>query len=430
MEQDNNETKILFVVSDYLPNSSGGSIRVEKNIKYLTKVGVNCKVFTPVLNGVGKYGLINGVEVFRTKTFDLSKYFVKLKTFLKKNNISNSDQPNDIPKNTGRLRLADKFFVPDTGMIWAFFCSYKLSRVIKRNEVQIIYSSSPAASNHLIAYLVRKIWRIKFIWIIEFRDPWTMNPFRDKKILPSEYLDHKLERAVIKNCDSIIVTSQKYKDDFLEKYKSLNANKIHYIPNGYDSEDFAFLANVDKRQNHKFTILSVGGYYGRRSLLPFIKAFQLAILENPDLENQIHFIHYGKLDVASQNYLQTNSVKGIEIFSNIIHKKCIEEMYHADCLLLIPGPGDGTMPGKTYEYLATYNPILALVNEGPSKKLIEDLKAGVIININDINQIIKVLLNYNTELQIILDKKEIQLSLYRYDRKNIALEILNLIKSY
>ena len=423
-----NKVKVLFVVGGYLPISIGGTLRVEKIIKYLSKENkVDCKVFAQDLSDSGKYDVINGIEVFRTNTYDLGKSYLKLKSIFKKKRKS---IPKDQKKiNTSKGRLADNYFVPDIAMLWAFFCCYKLSRVIKRTGIQIVYSSSPNASNHFIVYLARKIFGSKFIWVTEFRDPWITNPFRNKKKAPFEYLDHKLEKAVLKSSDSIIVTSQKYKDEFLEKNEFLSPYKIYYIPNGYDSEDFAFLENVCKRKNHTFTILSAGGYYEKRSLLPFLKAFELALVENPDLENQIQFIHYGTLDVASQIYLQTNTVKGVYIRGEISHQKCLEEMYHADCLLLIPGPGNGTMPGKTFEYLALGIPILALVDEGPSKKLIEDLMAGVVIGIQDVDRLKKALLNFNEELGISVDRKAILSSISKYDRKNIALEVSNVVIS-
>lgn len=425
-EKANVAKKTLFVVSDYLPNSSGGTLRVEKNIKYLSKEGLVCKVFTQELNGVGKYDIINNVEVFRTNTYNLGKYYVKIKSLFKSHRKPLNKQNSDINICSGRL--ADKFFVPDIDMIWALLCSYKLSCIIKKTGIQIVYSSSPSASNHFIVYLSKRIWCTKFTWITEFRDPWITNPFRLKKSALLEYLDQKLENAVITNSDTIVVTSVKYKEDFLKRYKFLENYKIKYAPNGYDSEDFSFISNIIKRKNKKYTILSAGGYYDKRSLLPFIKAFELAINEHPDLENKVHFIHYGSIDIASKNYLQFNNIKGIEILGNISHDKCLEEMYHADCLLLIPGPGDGTMPGKTYEYLASGNPILILADDGPAKTLIEELKAGIVNKLDDIDRLKSLIINFETELNISIDREILQASISKYDRKNIANDIFNIIQ--
>lgn len=418
--------KVLFVIGGYLPFRSGGTIRVEKLIKYLSRESkTECKVFTQDISKAGKYDVINEVEVIRTNPYDFSKYYIKLRSRCLKNRKLSSNKQNKFSNPKGRL--IDKYFVPDASMLWSIFCCFKLSYVIKHKDIQIVYSSSPNASNHFIVYLARKIFRAKFIWITEFRDPWTKNPFRNKKKVPFEYFDHKLEAAVLKSSDSIIVTSEKYKEDFLKTYKYISANKIHFIPNGYDYEDFIFSENTIKRQNQKFIILSAGGYYEKRSLLPFIKAFELALIERPELESEIQFIHYGQIDLESLNHLQLNNNKGIIIHDAIPHSKCLEEMYNANCLLLIPGPGDGTMPGKTFEYLATGNPILALVDEGPAKRLIEDLEVGVTISTSDIYLIKKVLLNYKQELQISLNRKDVLNSISRYDRKNIAQEVLNVI---
>ena len=78
-----NKKKVLFIVSDYLPNKSGGTHRIEKNVKYL-KDKIDCFVFTKRLNDLSKYDVINCVEVFRTHPYNLSKYYIEGKKFLSK----------------------------------------------------------------------------------------------------------------------------------------------------------------------------------------------------------------------------------------------------------------------------------------------------------------------------------------------------------
>ena len=78
--------------------------------------------------------MINDIEVFRTNTYDLGKLYVKLKSYFKIKRKSSIKQKNET-NSYGSGRLADKFFVPDIAMLWAFFCCYKLSRIIKRRGV-------------------------------------------------------------------------------------------------------------------------------------------------------------------------------------------------------------------------------------------------------------------------------------------------------
>jgi hypothetical protein len=421
--------KVLFVVSDYLPNRSGGTLRVEKNLKYIS-AKIDSFVFTQELNRVGKYEMIDGVEVFRTNAYDLGTYYVKLKYFVQRKLISSST--NNLTKYKSPVRkgrLADKYFVPDIDMIWAFLCFWKLSRIIRLRDIDVVYSSAPAASNHLITLFAKFLVPSKVKWIAEFRDPWITNPFRNRKAFPFENIDHFMEGWVLNKCDKIIVTSEKYKTDFLSRYASLESNKICFIPNGYDSADFEFLKNIQKIENPIYTILSIGNYYEKRSLLPFLLSWKLAMNKISETKREIQFIHYGNIDVMAAEFLNANKLKNVTINKAIPHSQCIYEIYQADCLLLVPGPGDGTMPGKTFEYLATGNPILALVDEGPAKALINELKAGVTISVNDKEKIEIVLIALLKGENIKINKNKIAEHIKRYDRKSLAISILNEINS-
>ena len=428
-----NKKKVLFIVSDYLPNKSGGTHRIEKNVKYL-KDKIDCFVFTKRLNDLSKYDVINCVEVFRTHPYNLSKYYIEGKKFLskfkyKKKQLSLDGNESVIPL-AGRGRIADLFFVPDIDMFWAFFSVFKLKRIIKEKNIQVVYSSGPSHSNHLIPLLLHSFLKKRNIkWITEFRDPWITNPFRDKKIFPFEYIDNKLEKLVLEKCDKIIDISEKYKFNFIERYSFLTDRKISVIPNGFDSEDFDFLKDLKKRKNQFYTIVSAGSYYQKRSLLPFLQAWKSAMDEFPHLEQNIQFIHFGNIDVGAQLFLDRNLVPNIKIKKSIAHKLCIEEMYHADCLLLIPGPGEGTMPGKTFEYLATGNPILALINDGPTKVLINELRAGKTIDVDAIDSIKSFVIDINKKDSFNIDSAEIAEKIVKFNRKKLAMSVLKEIKT-
>jgi glycosyltransferase involved in cell wall biosynthesis len=325
-------------------------------------------------------------------------------------------------------RLADIFFVPDIDLLWALFSLMKFRSVVKNNGINVVYSSGPSHSNHLIALMSNGfLRRNKIKWVVEFRDPWINNPFRDKKWKPLEMIDNWLERIVIEKSDEIIVTSEKYKNDFLVKYTSLNNDKINYIPNGYDSEDFDFLYLLERKNQAKFKIISTGNYYQKRTLLPFLLAVQKINIEYPELADSFEFLQYGKLDTQAEAFLKSTILNQITVKPFIPHKQCVEEMYNADLLLLIPGPGDGTMPGKTFEYIASGTKILALIDEGPSKYLIQKLNIGNVCRTDEIDQIKESIVRSINKPKQPLDLKYVHDQISNFDRKNIANEVLKVL---
>ncbi len=418
--------KLLFVVSDYLPNRSGGTLRVEKNIKYL-KNKIHCFVFCPDLSENGKYSNIDDVEIYRTKNLDLSYIYYSVKNifnFRSLNKLLINHNLENVKNSAKKYsRRSEKYIVPDVYIFWAIFYFFKLLHVVFSNKIDVIYSSSPASSNHLIVLFAKFFFRKKVMWVAEFRDPWITNPFRKPKNKFLEFIDMQLEKAVITKSDLIIVTSKEYKSDFTSRYGFEVSDKIFYHPNGYDCADFGF--NSNKIINEKKIILSTGNYYDERSLLPFLVAFN-KISTELGINLKIEFIHYGEVDLVAQQYIEKHNIEGIKIFKAINHLDCIVEMQNSDVLLLVPGPGKGTIPGKTFEYLASYKPILSIIDdETPVSNILKELKIGPIIKTNDINTIYNYLLEINNYGVSPVNNFAVDNVLIKFQRKNIALDILN-----
>lgn len=424
--------KPIIIVSDFLPNKNGGTIRAEKNVKYFKKAGVLSVIFTQKKTGLLKRELVEDILIYRTCPYDLGKFYVKLKSIfnIKKiwergRNIKQVDKVDF--RNKGRL--ADAFFVPDIDILWAIFSNIKFKRVVRESKINIVYSSGPSHSTHIIPLLSHRfLKRRKIPWVAEFRDPWILNPFREAKNKILDKIDNFLEAAVIKKSDLIIVTSNKYKTDFVKKYGLEIAEKIKFIPNGFDSNDFSFLTDREKEPKKKFRIISTGNYYNKRTLVDFLKLVKEINQTNESLIDNFEFIQYGSIDKASEIFLSENKLENVIIKSFIPHKECIEQMFQSDLLLLIPGPGDGTMPGKTFEYLASGTKVLGFIDDSPSKDLILRLNAGVVFNTHDYSQAIpflkEVILtssNNNNHMKMITLLKE-------YDREKIAVDILDSFK--
>ena len=413
-----------------MPNHTGGTVRAIKHTKYFKKAGVETVVFTQRLGNLPAAETLNDIKIVRSNTFNVGLLYIRIKNAIFPKSPGTEthktvDAPAPSPK---KGRLADLVFLPDIDIVWALAGIRKAMHVVRQNGIQVILSSGPSHANHILALLLTKRF-MKLKWVAEFRDPWITNPFRDKKWPIFEQLDWWLEKVVIQRADAIIVTSEKYKLDFLERYPWLDKTKISYVPNGYDSEDFAFLAELKKSTNARFTIISTGNYYQKRSLLPFLQAVTLLLHRNPDLNDKFSFVSYGNLDVAAQNYIENNPLPQVELKGYIAHQDCILQMYKADALLLIPGPGDGTMPGKTFEYLAAGSPILALVDEGPSKELVEIMNGGLVVPTEDIEKIVDALTQM-IKPGFSLHREEYTIHLLKkYDRAELAHQVLSTLKA-
>lgn len=420
-------TNVLIINTDYLPNRNGGTIRVEKFLKYSYNSDFRFFMVTKRNRGFLKEENFENCKVYRTSPFDLFALGYKWKLFLndlfsKKNNLAIEIKPNISVSNS---RFSDRVIAPDTDLFWAIGAIYKAINVIRHNKIQVIYSTSPSSSVHLLAYVLIKLFRKRLVWISEFRDPWTFNPFREKKPQVLEYLDHFFEKKVILKCNAIIVVSSHFKDVFLEKYNSLKPSKIHVIPNGFDVDDFIGLDPLESNSNFGvLTITHTGNFYEKRSLLPFLKALK----DIEKLNINIRFKQYGNIDPAASAYLRDNPSDKIEINSTVTHQESLRAINSSDWVLLIPGPGKGTMTGKIFEYIVYKKPVFAIVDEGPAMSLINENNLGICVGTENIQNISEALLKISKN-EIKIEYADIESgSLKKYNRKNIAENIREVFK--
>jgi len=385
----------LLITIGFPPEGGGGTIRVEKNAKYLPQFGWNLAVITAKPpKGVSGATSFPGARIYRAPRFDITLALVGVVGSLRRllNTVrdvsfrSRIEPPSLCGSSDGgqvksRRRLAEYVFIPDDRIVWVPLAILFGLLAVVRDRPAIIYSTSPSPSTHLVGYFLASLTGLP--WVIEFRDPWMLNPFRIPRPFKwMETLEGIIEKKVFHKAQHIVVTSQEYKRGFLCRYPLLSPECISHIPNGFDPEDFA---GVTAEPFAFFTIVHAGTFYEARSSAPFLEGVALALATDPGLKENFRVVFVGQHDLLTAAAIDRLSLdKVVSQVGIVSHRRSIEHLAGADLLLLIPGPGEGTMPGKVYEYLAARKPILALSDEGPVSALISSTSAGVVVSPEDI----------------------------------------------
>lgn len=419
--------KVLIISSEFLPYKSGGTIRSEKLAKYLPEFGwasvILCKK-PPKNYKPESYNQITYCNVYRIHRFDITIPYLFFKGLYKKS-ISRFKVPIEKKetKEITRVNFSHNLIVPDIDLFWVLPAVVKGLFVIWKEKPKIILASGPPHSMYLIGYLLKKLTNIKLI--LDFRDPWTFNPFNEpRKFQILDIIDNFLERETIKKADSIVVVTPIFKQRFLEKYSFLQPERILFIPNGFDPDDFI---KIPSAKNDKFVIVHTGFFYQKRSSKEFIMAI-LNLLENGILKKDRLEIRFaGGIDSTGEKLIAESQFKNtFKFLGKISHTKSINEICNADLLLLVPGPGEGTFTGKFFEYLATSKPIFCMANEGPAKELINKHHLGIVSSDNDVTEIMnKLILLINEIIEGKFIYPNIEELKKQFNRKDIAGQMAN-----
>ena len=382
--------KKILIITYYWPPSGGAGVqRWLKFSKYLPEFG-----YDPVILTVDEkrasyaqldYSLLQEInpvlQVYKTKTFEPYNLYRKLsnKKEIPYGGFTNQKKITLIEKLSRFIR--GNLFVPDPRRGWNRYAFKKGLQLIRAEQIDIVITSGPPHSTHLIGKKLKERTGIR--WITDFRDPWT-DIYYYKSLYHSGLatrFDQYLEKTVLINADKIITVSEEVGKLLLKKIPDSTA-KIAVIPNGYDEADFENVATV---QNEFFTITYTGTISMNYRIDQFIEAVSLL----PDgVKEQLKIRFVGNVpDEIINLFNRKNLGEMVEVLGYIPHQQAISQMAGASILLLaIPDSPDnkGIVTGKFFEYLAAQRPILAIGPLGGDVDImVQKCKAGKLFSYDE-----------------------------------------------
>lgn len=366
--------KKVLIITYYWPPAGGPGVqRWLKFVKYLPDFDIEPIVYIPEN---ASYPIIDEelcnevnpeVEVLTQpikEPYKIARLFSKKST----QNISSGIIPDERKQSLSEqllLFIRGNFFIPDARIGWVKPSVEYLSEYIKINSVDIIITTGPPHSLHLIGKQLKEQFNIP--WIADFRDPWTTIGYHKKlKLTTSAAQKHKtLEKEVLNEADRILVTSPSTKKDF----KQITQQPIDVITNGYDIE------HIEKKPlDKKFTIAHIGSLLSDRNPRVLWKALAELIKNNPDFKQDFELKLAGKVSTQILNTLDEFKLSPyVNNMGYISHQQAITEQRTSQVLLLLEIDSEETraiIPGKLFEYMAAERPILAI---GPEKSDVEAL---------------------------------------------------------
>lgn len=379
--------KKALLITYYWPPAGGPAVqRVLKFVQYMIEFGWQPIVLTvakgeyPGLDRELEKSIPDSCLVFKTSIREpgnIYKRFVGMK------------QGEHIPvavltekKLSWKKQLANwirlNLFIPDAKIGWKPFAIREGVKIIEEYQPDVIFSSSPPPTVHLIAQALSKKHGIK--WIADFRDPWTNIHYYN--LLPknrmSQSIDKKLERKVLNFADKISVVNE----DFFDR---IDGQKEIIIPNGFDSSDFPKHKEIIK--NDKFTIRYAGSFKTRQYLDSFFDALN-EIMSESGMGQLIKIEFFGNVDPNVRKKINAKNLPCELNFAGYIqHDQVLSKIMQADMLLLIIGVSERAphiLSSKVFEYLHTRRPIIAFgPKNGALDRLLQKTKNGKLFAYND-----------------------------------------------
>lgn len=320
------------------------------------------------------------------------------------------------------LWVRGNFFVPDARVLWVKPSVIFLKKYLQENQIETIITTGPPHSLHLIGLQLKKELNIN--WITDFRDPWTTIGYHNKlKLSKKSQKKHKqLEKQVLNNCDTIIVTSPTTKTEF----EAITAKPISVITNGYDVE------RVEKKpMDKKFTLAHIGSLLSERNPQMLWQSVSELVSENELFTQNFQLKLIGAVSEDVLNSIKSFNLENyINHLGYISHEKALQEQRCSQVLLLIEINSKETqciIPGKVFEYIVSERPIIALGPENADfASILKETNTGKFFTYSEK----EVLKKYISELFDAFLKQELKsypVGLQKYSRKALTEELVQLL---
>lgn len=419
--------KKALIITYYWPPSGGSGVqRWLKFVKYFRDFNVEPVVYTVknptyvILDESLLAKIPEGIEILRKPIWEPNLLF----SIFGKKNMESAGFLNPNPSFFGKIiqYIRANYFIPDARKFWVKPSVSYLEKYISKNKIDVIVTTGPPHSVHLIGLQLKNKLNCK--WIADFRDPWTEIDYFHQLPLTKRAIKkhHILEQEVLKRSDAVLVVGNTMKENF-SKYN----NSVYTITNGFDDEIMDIVIELDS----KFSLTHIGLMNSDRNPKMFWEVLNEISNENEQFSQDMVVKLIGKVSNEVLNCIIRNNLsKKVEIINYLPHKEVFKYQLQSQVLLLflnnVPS-AKGIITGKIFEYLSSKRPILAI---GPSNGDLADIlkltNSGTIIDFNE-KQLLK---SYILELyQLFLTHKlEVNsINVEQYHRKELTKKVSEII---
>lgn len=253
--------------------------------------------------------------------------------------------------------------LPDRWSSWWLGGVVSGFKAIKRNRIDVIWSTYPIATSHMIAATLAKLTGLP--WVADFRDPMVGNPSNQFSELRRQFIE-KLEVRVMREATCCIFTTQSAAEKYRKVYP-FAAAKCRVIENGYD--ETAFSGAIPSRHGlatETLLLLHSGIIYpeGRDPTVFFGAVAKL--IAAGDLDRKRLCIRF-RAPAHGDEVMAIAKAQGVadivDIAPPVPYRDAIAEILAADILLVFQGSSfNAQIPAKIYEYLRAARPVLGIVD--------------------------------------------------------------------
>lgn len=275
-------------------------------------------------------------------------------------------------------------WTPDNHVGWFFPGLWLAIKTARREKVDVIYTSGPPQTGHLIGWITSKVTGKPFV--SDFRDPWT--DLRKSDLMATGFsraIERWMERRVVYSSNIVLTTTTEFHDTLKGNFPDHLRNRCFAIVNGFDQDDFPAVDLTPKAVTRNIKFLYAGTLYEGRDPRQFVIALGELVRNGFLMLNEFDVDFYGSVDIDPtplRTVIEENGLtQKVQFHASVKRTEYLRLINEADVLVLMQSDRNPTqIPAKTFEYLATGNEVLTLTPPGATANIIKGYENVQIAN--------------------------------------------------
>jgi hypothetical protein len=389
--------KRVLIITYYWPPTGGSGVqRWVKFAKYLPSEGWQPVIYTPenpeqlAVDKTLEAEIPSEAEIIKTRIvepYELYKKFLKKSGHSKEAvevNPVNAQQKSFLQKVAMWIR--GNFFRPDPRCMWIGPSVKFLKSYLKEHPVDLIVSTGPPQSMHLIGMKLAEETGLP--WIADFRDPWTkIFYFKHLSMAPATVRWHKkMEKRVLDKASAVVAVSPLVQQEF----QAMTQTPVELITNGFDKCDFAQerCTEADGGEDKDFIITHTGLFAADGNPTTLWKVLADKCGKDSHFKKHLKIRLVGKTDEQVISAINAHGLGYCLVdLGYQPHQEAVNAQRTAS-LLILPLRKEpeykAVLPGKLFEYLASWRPVLGIGQpDGAMSMILNTTKTGVVLNWDD-----------------------------------------------
>ncbi|HYC29185.1 MAG TPA: hypothetical protein VEB42_10220 [Chitinophagaceae bacterium] len=399
---------VLFVLMEFAPVNTTGNFRSLKFIKYLTRFGVQPIIVT--------FREEEGAKYFNTHTDPALLNELPPEAIIYR---VHCDELKTLVKGKLGDFLSVYFSIKDSlADRWRPYLFKELDAIVNKHKPRLLYTSLPPYSSGMLSVEISRKYNLPLI--IDMRDLWAL--FGQAPI--PTYLHFNLmireERKIFEHATAIIGVTPQEIDSIKTAHPSVNGNKFHLIPNGFDKDVTTLSPFTFEGGKEKIVIGYVGAFYFQpeqrdnvfkpwwkkpghkmleynpvkqdwkyRSPYFFFKALRALFDKYPMCAQKVQVEFVGKRPAWLDPMVAEFGLTGNCLFHGFVdHRTSLELQKRFDLFLAtsekVVNGEHYCMPSKVFDYVGQNKPILGFVTKGIQRDFLRESGLAVICDPDDV----------------------------------------------